>query len=142
MFSPTRDQARKIFFDTWTKYQAQQPIEGAESLALEAILAHPEYHHMLNDPERYLDQDYPPELNAVNPFLHLFMHVAIAEQLSIDQPPGIRLRYESLLRTYGDAMTAQHVIMECLAEMIWQAQRQRGAFDPTLYMDCLDSNLK
>jgi hypothetical protein len=142
VFNPTRDQARKFFFDTWAKYKARQVLEGAENLALEAILTHPEYHRMLDQPERYLDQDYPPEFGETNPFLHLSMHLAIAEQLSIDQPTGIHSRYERLLKRHGDVMSAQHDIMDCLAEMIWQAQRQASAFNPVVYMDCLDLKLK
>jgi len=142
MFNPTRDQARRFLFDTWSKYKSGQPLEGAELLALDAILAHPEYHRMLDQPERYLDRDYPPEFGETNPFLHLSMHLAIAEQLSIDQPPGIRSRYERLLNRHADVMAAQHEIMDCLAEMIWQAQRQGIAFDAMLYMDCLDLKLR
>ncbi|MGA7949757.1 MAG: DUF1841 family protein, partial [Thiobacillaceae bacterium] len=51
MFNPTRDQVRRFFFDTWAKYQARQALEGAESLAIEIILAHPEYHGLLERPE-------------------------------------------------------------------------------------------
>lgn len=142
MFNPTRDQARKFFFDTWAKYQARQALEGAESLAIEIILAHPEYHRLLDQPERYLDRDYPAEFGETNPFLHLAMHLAISEQLSIDQPAGIRSRYEQMLSRHGDVMNAQHDIMDCLAEMIWQAQRDRSPFNPVIYMDCLDAKLK
>ncbi|MGA7180103.1 MAG: DUF1841 family protein [Thiobacillaceae bacterium] len=142
MFNPTRDQARKFFFDVWAKYKAQQLLEGAESLALEVILAHPEYHRMLDQPERYLDQDYPPEFGETNPFLHLSMHLAVAEQLSIDQPSGIRSRHEQLLNRLGDVMGAQHELMDCLAEMIWQAQREGGPFNPAVYLRCLDSKLR
>lgn len=141
MFNPSRDQARRFFFDTWAKYTARQPLEGAASLALEIILAHPEYHGMLNQPERYLERDYPPEFGETNPFLHLSMHLAIAEQLSVDQPPGIRLRYEQLLKRHDQAMNAQHEIMDCLAEMIWQAQRQGSAYDASVYFDCLDGKI-
>jgi hypothetical protein len=28
--------------------------------------------------------------------------------------------------------------MECLAEMIWQAQRDQKALDATVYFECLD----
>lgn len=138
MFNPSRDQAREFLFGVWTKYNNRQPLEGAEVPALEIILVHPEYHGMLNQPERYLHQDYPPEFGETNPFLHLSMHLAIAEQLSIDQPPGIRGRYEKLLARHGDALSAQHEIMDCLAEMIWQAQRQGTGYDPFVYFDCLD----
>lgn len=142
MFNPSRDQVRQFFFGVWAKYRNSQPLEGAESVALEAILAHPEYHDMLGQPERYLDQDYPPEFGETNPFLHLSMHLAIAEQLSINQPPGIRERYEMLLKQHGDRMNAQHQIMDCLAEMVWQAQRQGDTYNTAIYFDCLDEKIR
>jgi hypothetical protein len=141
MFTPSRDQVRQFFFDVWAKYRAGQPLAGAEQPALEAVLAHPEYHVLLDQPEVYLDRDYSPEAGETNPFLHLAMHLAIAEQLAVDQPAGIRTRYQRLLQQHGEAMAAQHDIMECLAEMIWQAQRHETAFDAVAYLRCLDEKL-
>ena len=69
------------------------------------------------------------------------MHLAIAEQLSVDQPPGIRARYQRLLQQQGDTMQAQHAVMDCLAEMIWQVQRYQTTFDSTAYLHCLDGKL-
>jgi hypothetical protein len=141
MFNPSRDQVRQFFFDVWAKYRAGQPLAGAEQPALDAVLMHPEYHAILDQPERYMERDYRPEAGETNPFLHLSMHLAIAEQLSVDQPPGIRARYQRLLQQEGDAMQAQHAVMECLAEMIWQMQRYQTAFDSAAYLDCLDHAL-
>jgi hypothetical protein len=141
MFNPSRDQVRQFFFGVWTKYRAGEPLAGAELPALDAVLAHPEYHAILDQPERYQERDYLPESGEINPFLHLSMHLAIAEQLSVDQPPGIRDRYQRLLKQHGDAMAAQHAIMDCLAEMIWQVQRHQTAFDSTAYLRCLDHAL-
>ncbi|MEO6147938.1 MAG: DUF1841 family protein [Sulfuriferula sp.] len=138
MFNPSRDDARRFFFDTWRKYRAQQPLEGLETTVLDTLLAHPEYHSLLDQPGRYMERDYPPEFGETNPFLHLSMHLAIAEQLGIDQPPGIRAHYQALLEKAGDPMQAQHEVMDCLAEMIWQAQRHGTAFDPLIYFACLD----
>jgi hypothetical protein len=138
MFNPSRDQVRQFFFAVWAKYRAGHPLAGAEQTALDAILSHPEYHALLDQPERYQERDYPPESGETNPFLHLSMHLAISEQLSVDQPPGIRARYQSLLTLHGDAMPAQHAVMECLAEMIWQVQRYQSAFDSAAYLRCLD----
>jgi len=61
MFNPSRDQARRLFFDTWHKYQQKEPLSGIETIAIEVILQHPEYHSMLQDTARYLDKDFPPE---------------------------------------------------------------------------------
>jgi hypothetical protein len=117
------------------------PLEGAEALALPIVLQHPEYHAMLDQPERYLDRDYPPEFGETNPFLHLSMHLSLAEQASIDQPPGIRARLDRLAASLGNRMLAEHAAMDCLAEMIWQAQRQGTDFDPAVYFRCLDARL-
>ncbi|HUX30406.1 MAG TPA: DUF1841 family protein [Thiobacillus sp.] len=141
MFNPSRDQVRQFFFDLWAKYRAGQPLTGAEQPALEVVLAHPEYHALLDQPARYIERDYLPESGETNPFLHLSIHLAISEQVSVDQPPGIRDRYQRLLQQHGDAMDAQHTVMDCLAEMIWQVQRHRTAFDSTAYLYCLDLKL-
>jgi hypothetical protein len=138
MFNPSRDQVRRMFFDTWRKYRAQEALSGVETLAIEIILQHPEYHSILDKPEQYLERDYMPEQGETNPFLHMSMHLAIGEQLSIGQPFGVKARYESLLEKTGDAHAAQHEVMDCLAEMIWQAQRNQAPADPMLYLACLD----
>jgi hypothetical protein len=138
MFSPSREQARQFFFDAWRKYQQREMLSAMEDMALEVILLHPEYQRMLETPERYQHKDYLPEIGDVNPFLHMSMHVAIKEQLSIDQPVGIRKRFQRLLKKTGDEHVVAHQFMECLAEMIWQAQRDQTALDATVYFECLD----
>ena len=142
MFKPSRDQVRQFFFGVWEKYKNRRPLEGAEALALPIILQHPEYHPMLDLPERYLDRDYPPEFGETNPFLHLSMHLSLAEQASIDQPPGIRERLERLAAKLGDRMQAEHAAMDCLAEMIWRAQRHGSGFDAAVYLGCLDERIR
>jgi hypothetical protein len=138
MFNPSREQARLFFFDTWRKYRQREILSDMENMAIEVILLHPEYHAMLDDPGRYQDKDYLPETGDTNPFLHMGMHIAIGEQLSIDQPTGIRKRFERLLKLTGNEHDAAHQVMECLAEMIWQAQRNQSAFDASVYFECLD----
>ena len=142
MFNPTRDQARQMFFEVWRKYQAQEALVGIESLVLEVILQHPEYHAMLDKREQYLERDYPPELGETNPFLHMSLHLSINEQRSIDQPTGVAQRYAMLLARHGDPHAAQHALMDCLAEMIWQAQHHHTAPDAAIYFDCLDRKLQ
>ena len=141
MFNPSREQVRQFFVDTWAGYRAGRSLSGNEAVALEVLLAHPEYHQLLEHPERYIERDYLPEMGETNPFLHLAMHLSIAEQLSIDQPVGVRARYQQLLSRHGNIMDAQHDMMDCLAEMIWQAQRNNTAYDPLAYLQCLDAKL-
>ena len=137
MFTPTRDEARRFLFDAWRKHRAGLPASPLERQAAGLIALHPEYHAMLDAPEQHLDRDYVPEGGAVNPFLHLSLHLAVAEQIAIDQPPGIRAEFERLKSARGDAHAALHAILECLGEVVWQAQRTNSAPDGALYLECL-----
>ncbi|MDH4190931.1 MAG: DUF1841 family protein [Betaproteobacteria bacterium] len=137
MFNPTRDQVRDFFFETWRRYCSGEPIEGAQTLALDAILLHPEYHAMLGAPERYAAQEYFPELGVTNPFLHLSLHVALEEQLSIDQPAGVRNHFAAIMARRGERHAALHDAIECLAEMVWQSQRQGMPPDGAAYLERL-----
>jgi hypothetical protein len=139
MFNPSREQVRDTFFETWRKYRAGEPLAGIETLALEAILAHPEYQELLSQPARFRERDYTDE---TNPFLHMSLHVALAEQLSIDQPPGIGQRFAALLERTGDRHTAMHEAIECLAETVWRAQRNNAPPDAQAYLDCLENRAK
>ena len=138
MFNPSRDQARDFFFETWRKYRAQEPLAALETIVLQVILAHPEYHPALDDPERFRDRDYSPESGEANPFLHMSMHLAIEEQLSIDQPPGIASAFAALTAKHGDRHDAMHDTMECLGEMVWRSQRDRAPPDAAAYLECLE----
>ena len=137
MFNPTRDQAREFLFDLWAKHRAGEPLTALESMALAVILEHPEYHGVLDDRERHLDREWKPEGGETNPFLHLQMHLAIEEQVSIDQPPGIREAMGKLARKHDSEHDARHDVMDCLAEMVWNAQRHGTGFDNSAYLDCI-----
>ena len=137
MFSPTRDEARKFVIDAWRKHRAGEPLSALEATAARLVGMHPEYHAIIESPALYADRDYRPEHGDVNPFLHLSLHLAVAEHLAIDQPRGIVAHFERLRAARGDAHAALHDIVECLGEVMWQAQRLGTGPDATLYLDCL-----
>lgn len=134
LFNPSRDQVRQFFFDAWAKYGARQQLTDLEAIALEVMQMHPEYHHVLNAPDHYLEQAYFPEMGETNPFLHMSLHLSILEQIAIDQPPGIKAGYEALQIKMSDQHMAQHELMDCLAETIWQAQRSQRPPDSEAYI--------
>jgi hypothetical protein len=138
MFNPSRDQVRQFFFEAWAKFRAGQPLTDLEAIAAGHIGRHPEYHGILERPDRYQDRDWSPEMGETNPFLHLSMHLSISEQLSIDQPAGVKARYQALTDRLGDEHAAQHAVMDCLAEMIWQAQRYNLQPDGVAYLLCIE----
>ena len=124
-----------MFFEAWRKYRTGEPLVGIETIALDVVLAHPEYHALLSDPERHRARDYVDE---GNPFLHMSLHVALEEQLSIDQPPGIAGRFHAMVQRYGERHQALHEAIECLAETMWRAQRDKMPPDALAYLECLE----
>jgi len=137
MFAPSRDEARNFLFETWRRHRAGEALDGLHKTALGVLLLHPEYHALLADPERHLERDYRPESGGTNPFLHLALHLAIEEQVAIDQPPGIRAEFERLRNRLGSEHDALHLILDCLGETIWRAQRDGAAPDAEPYLDCI-----
>jgi hypothetical protein len=142
MFTPSRDQARRFFFDTWAKHRAGAALAGLETTALAVMLLHPEYHSLLDDRERNLDRDFGPDQGGLNPFLHLSLHLAVEEQLAIDQPPGIASAYRALVAELGNEHEARHVVLECLGETLWTAQRNAAPPDGAAYVQCIERQLR
>jgi len=138
MFEPSRDEVRQFFCETWRKQRASEILTPLESIAADWIGEHPEYQAALSDPERAQGTDYGPESGEANPFLHLSMHLAITEQLSIDQPPGIRAAHERLIGRLGSPHDAQHAIMDCLGQILWEAQRNGTPPDTDAYLAAIE----
>jgi hypothetical protein len=137
MFNPSRDQARRFLAEAWRKRRQGLPATPLEVLAADITAMHREYHELLESGDEALSRDWSPEQGETNPFLHLSLHLAIEEQLSIDQPPGIRGLFEQLLAGTGDHHAAAHVVLDCLGETLWRAGRDGTAPDGEAYLDCL-----
>jgi len=137
MFAPSQNDVRRFFCETRRKQRAGLPLTPIEALAGDWIALHPEYDADLEDLEAALAAVYAVEDGRSNPFLHLSMHLTITEQVSIDQPRGIRQAVELLAARRGSAHDAQHEVMECLGEMVWASQRSGLPPDGQAYLDCV-----
>lgn len=137
MFDPTRDQARRFFIEAWRKHLARDVVSPLEDAAIRLVALHPEYHGLLAEGEAALQREWTPESGEANPFLHLSLHLAVEEQLSIDQPPGLRAAFEALLARRGDRHEALHDVLECLGETMWRAQKSQSPPDGEAYVECL-----
>lgn len=136
MFTPSQHDVRRFFCETYRKIKAKEILTPMEAIARDWIVQHPEYDDALADADAALATDYSVERGQSNPFLHLSMHLSIAEQISIDQPPGIRAAFLSLVQRMGEH-EAQHEMMECLGEMIWNSQRSGLPPDGQVYLECV-----
>ncbi len=135
MFAPSQHDVRRFFCDTHRKRREGLPLTPMETAAADWIAQHPEYHAELSDVEAALAAVYDVEAGRTNPFLHLSMHLSISEQVSIDQPRGIKQAYELLAAKRGSAHEAHHEVMECLGEMMWESQRSGLPPDGHKYID-------
>ncbi len=135
MFGDDRTGIRRVFQMSWRKHQDNQTLNGIEAIIAQVIHQHPEYHALLGgDP---LDKDFPVEAGESNPFLHMGMHITLAEQLAADRPRGIRKLHQKISRKVGDIHQAEHDMMECLGAVLWEAQMNKRMPDEQVYLQCL-----
>lgn len=138
MFSQDRNTLRRQFIEAWQRHRDGLPLEPLQQQIVDLVGLHPEYHALLEgDPERTLARDWTPEQGETNPFLHLSMHLALREQIATDRPQGIRALAASLTLRTGDRHEAEHRMLDCLGEALWQAQRSSALPDEQAYLDCL-----
>ena len=135
MLSTDRNTLRQFYSQAWAKAQQDQPLDALETQIAQVIKEHPEYHAWLS--EGYRDKDFSPEAGQTNPFLHMGLHLGLREQVATDRPAGIRALYQQLLVHYAPH-TLEHQMMECLAESLWQAQRNQQAPNEVAYLACLE----
>ncbi len=137
MFNPSRDQARQFLAESWRKRRDRLPASALETMAGDVVALHPEYHLLLDSGDKAIGAEWSPESGETNPFLHLSLHLAIAEQLSVDQPPGIVAIFNRLVARRSDRHEAIHAILDCLAETLWRSQRDQTPMDGAAYLSLL-----
>ncbi len=137
MFQPSQHDVRRFFCETRRKQVLALPLTPMEAIAADWIAEHPEYHADLADLDAALAASYSVEDGRTNPFLHLAMHLSIAEQCGIDQPTGIRPAVALLAARRQTLHAAHHEVMECLGEMVWTSQRSGLPPDGQAYLEAV-----
>jgi Domain of unknown function (DUF1841) len=131
----TREQLRQSYAEAWRKHLERVPMTPLESLIVDVIARHPEYQSLVSDAAAAQNLESPATGGEENPFLHMGLHLAVREQISIDRPPGVREIRQALASRLGDEHDAEHVLMEALAETLWEAQRSAQAPDERRYLE-------
>lgn len=135
IFGQDRNELRKMYADAWQKHCDKMPLSPLEAQIVAVVEWHPEYHSDVTSED--LSKDYTPEDGRTNPFLHMGLHLGIREQVTTNRPPGIRSVFKSLTAKLGDAHDAEHQMIDCLAEALWEAQSQNTAPDEQKYVEQL-----
>ncbi|MEM8546934.1 MAG: DUF1841 family protein [Pseudomonadota bacterium] len=134
LFGQDRNELRRMYAQAWRLHRAAQPMSALEQQIAAVVAEHPEYHAML---DASVDEEFTPERGQSNPFLHMGLHLAIREQVSTNRPVGIRDVHTALAARAGDVHAAEHQMLECLAESLWEAQQANAAPDEFVYLDKL-----
>jgi hypothetical protein len=134
IFGQDRNELRKMYAEAWKKYQSQAPLSPLEAQIARVIAEHPEYHATVAGD---LQKDFTVEAAETNPFLHMGLHLGIREQVTTNRPPGIRAVFEQLAARFGDPLEAEHRMIDCLAETLWEAQRSQQPPDERQYLESL-----
>ena len=135
MFSQDRKKQREYLADSWQKYINNIPLEPLEKQLVSIIEIHPEYHNLIGN----IENEYFPEQGEVNPFLHINLHLALRDQLSTNQPKGIKEAHQKLINKHDDPHTVEHLMMECIAEMLYLSHKNNTAMDQESYLNCITS---
>jgi hypothetical protein len=136
IFGQDRNEIRRMYSDAWKKHSEGLPMTPLELQIATVIDLHPEYHDDVTADD--LDKDYTPDGGKTNPFLHMGLHLSIQEQVATNRPPGIASALTSLTKKCGDAHAAEHQMIDCLAETLWEAQSQNSAPDEQKYLERLN----
>ena len=138
MFSTDRSKQRKFLAEAWEKYNSNYLLDPLEEQLAKIIENHPEYQDIIKN----IDTEYFPEQGKTNPFLHINLHLSLQDQLSLDQPKGIKKIYNDLLKKVKDTHQVEHIMMDHIAEMIFNSQKYAKPMDLEHYLRSLKSLIK
>lgn len=135
IFSNDRGALRRMYRDAWAKHSEGLPLSALEAQIAGVIAEHPEYHETVAAED--LDRDFTPEGGETNPFLHMGLHLGLREQVATDRPAGIAAIHQALADRLRDPHAAEHAMIECLAETLWDAQSRGTPPDERAYLEKL-----
>jgi len=138
VFSQDRSKQREFLANSWLKHINAQILEPLELQLALIVQKHPEYHALIKD----INLEYFPEQGKTNPFLHINLHLALQDQLTLNQPTGIKDIYKKLIVIHSDTHEVEHMMMECIAEMIFNSQKNNSTLDQDNYLVNLKKLIK
>ena len=133
LFGSDRTELRKMYADAWQKARESLPMSPLEMQIARIVDEHPEYHGVVEGDD--LGLEFIPEGGQSSPYLHMGLHLAIRDQVATDRPPGIAGLFAGIAAKTGDKHATEHKLLECLAETLWESQRDGKAPDEQRYLE-------
>ncbi|MFZ5491300.1 MAG: DUF1841 family protein [Pseudomonadota bacterium] len=136
MFGQDRDSLRRAWAEAWQRNLEHLPLDLQQQRIVDVLALHPEYHDFVRTPDA-LAQEFDGSDGRTNPYLHMGLHLAVREQIATRLPPEAVQAHARLAKRLGDAHAAEHRLIECLAQTLWQAQRAGREPDMDAYREAL-----
>jgi hypothetical protein len=136
MFGQDRDSLRRAWAEAWQRHLEHLPLDLQQQRLVDVLTLHPEYQNFVQTPDA-LAQDFDGGDGRTNPYLHMGLHLAVREQIATRLPPEAVQAHARLAKRLGDAHAAEHRLIECLAQALWQAQRAGREPDMDAYREAL-----
>jgi len=135
IFPQDRTELRRMYAESWRKRQNAEVLSPLEAQIADVLEDHPEYQSALG--EEGIEESFAPAQGKTNPFLHMGLHLAIRDQVATNRPTGILSIYQLLITKYSNSHEAEHRMLDCLAEALWEAQNQNAPPDEKKYLERL-----
>ncbi len=141
LYTQDREKLRKQYSESWQKLQNKQPLSDLDRQIVMVIADHPEYRHIIENPDAASLKDFFVALGEVNPYLHMSLHLGLREQVITNRPQGIKPIFDELLKQKHDQHQTEHAMMEVLAKVMWEAQRNQQQPSDMTYLTELQALL-
>lgn len=135
MFGNDRESLRQFYYDVWDKQQSGAILSPLEQQIATVMLEHPEYHIYLSPLTRHTTAILTED--DTNPFMHMGLHLALRDQVSLDRPAGIQALFNTLLQKTGDKLIAEHKLLPILADVLAAAFTYGRMPDEQVYLECV-----
>lgn len=134
IFGQDRNELRQMYADAWRRHTLGKALDPLAAQIAAVIAEHPEYHDVVTG---NLDREFTVEGGQTNPFLHMGLHLGIREQVATNRPSGINDIFQRLAKRLNNPHEAEHKMIDCLAESLWEAQRNQQPPDEAEYLERL-----
>ena len=131
IFGQDRTELRRMYSAAWKKHRENALLSPLEAQIAQVISDHPEYQQAITN---NLEHEFRVESGETNPFLHMGLHLGIRDQVATDRPAGVAAVFQQLAAKTGDAHDAEHRMIDCLAETLWEAQSRNQPPDEDRYL--------
>jgi Domain of unknown function (DUF1841) len=138
----SKDEVRKIWCEVYTKSMNSGELTEMEAAMASIIALHPEYEWVLGEVAVAVTHEFSIDCWESNPFLHLSLHLAIAEQLKSGGQNDVHEVFAEMAVLADSRHEAEHFAMGCLAASISESRRKRTALTTDNYLKLLRQKLE